>query len=234
MNNIKDNPYEGIYYSKYIVVMLSGGLDSTYTAYKMLRDTKDDTLLHIHHCEQRKGNVGDQWRMETIQVPKIIAWLRKEFPKRNIQVSTSRFEYRNSYWSGWDITHFTIFSIDVAKSIYAQNIGAEISIALGIEKNLTRDDGLSYRMDEYMEVFKAMTSRMNTKPEFIKPIVHMDRFDIIADIPPELRELTWSCRSPQRAGATYIKCGRCHACKEIAVVEGRLDKRHLKCMAGGI
>lgn len=214
--------------------MLSGGLDSTYAAYKMLRDTDKDVVVHLHHCEQRKGNAGDQWRMETKQVPKIISWLRGHFPDRQIQVSTSKFEYRNVYWPGWDTTHFTIFSLDIAKSIYAKDIGAEIDIVLGIEKNLTRDGLLTNRVNEYMAVFDVITERMMTKPKLIKPIVHMTKKDIIADIPRDLRDLTWSCRSPQRAGTEYITCGRCHACQELAVAEGRLTIDHLNCMAGGV
>lgn len=227
------NQVYNIVYHDYTIVMLSGGLDSTYAAYKLLKTT--DSIIHLHHCEQIKGGLNNsQWKVETIQIPKIVEWLRNEFPDRQIQFTTSKFEYQNPYWNGWDISHFTIFSIDVARSIYMRDCGALIKIALGIENTVNPDELLEWRMEEMQTIFDVMTKRMNNTPQFIFPIIEDTKLDILNKMPQELIDLTWSCRSPQKVGDTYIKCGICPSCREIAILQGRLDKTHLKCMAGGI
>jgi len=219
----------------YIVVMLSGGLDSTYTVYKLLKETDPSVIIHIHHCEQKKGGINnDQWKVENIRIPKIIEWFRNEFPNRQIQFTSSKFEYHNPYWNGWDLTHFTIFSVDIARAIYIKDAGARIKICLGIEKTINPDELLEWRMKELDGVFRLMTKRMDNKPEFIYPIIDITKQDILKDIPHDLLNLTWSCRSPQQVGDDFIKCGICPSCREIAIIQGRLDKTHLKVMAGGI
>ena len=218
-------------YIDYTVIMLSGGLDSTYLLFQQLRDTT--SIIHIHHVQVRKcGGTQNQWRAENYTIPKIIKWMKNNFPNKRIEFTTSRFEYFNQYWPGWDTTYYTIIALEVAKSIYAQNIYSNIKIALGIEKNITRDPLLGQRVNEYMEVFNAITSRMVNKPQFIKPIVHLTKMDFIKDMPKELKNLTWSCRVPQKVGGEFIPCGRCHSCLELAFAEGRIDS--VEMTPGGI
>jgi 7-cyano-7-deazaguanine synthase in queuosine biosynthesis len=57
---------------------------------------------------------------------------------------------------------------------------------------------------------------------------------MLSILPKELIDLTWSCRAPQKIGNEYVKCGLCPSCREVAIVQGRLEKSHFKCMSGGI
>ncbi len=68
-----------------------------------------------------------------------------------------------------------------------------------------------------------MTEDIPNKPKFIKPIVHMTKQEILEDIPVELKNLTWSCRLPQKIGGEFIPCGQCHTCIDLGVSTGSLS-----------
>jgi 7-cyano-7-deazaguanine synthase in queuosine biosynthesis len=43
-------------------------------------------------------------------------------------------------------------------------------------------------------------------------VYHATKRELAASLPPELVELTWSCRRPVRRGGDWVPCGACKAC----------------------
>ncbi|MEE8476887.1 MAG: hypothetical protein V3S19_00875, partial [Gemmatimonadales bacterium] len=70
-----------------ILVMFSGGIESTYLLYHYLRNTSHP--VHAHHISIRYPH-QQRWRAEDPASEKIVAWCKEN--ARDFEYSTSRFE----------------------------------------------------------------------------------------------------------------------------------------------
>jgi 7-cyano-7-deazaguanine synthase in queuosine biosynthesis len=51
-----------------------------------------------------------------------------------------------------------------------------------------------------------------------------NKLQVYCSIPPELAELTWSCRTPLYSGGKPLPCGKCHACESRSGIMQKLKK----------
>lgn len=192
-----------------ILLMLSGGVDSTWLLHHYLRDT--DHRVHAHHISIRYAH-QERWRAEDPACERIVAWCRDRF--RDFEHSTSRFDL-DFHRIGWD----SDLQLLVASKV-ALNLGpGPITLALGwctddLERprvQARQERGTTPRI---WEALCESAGRPRLNRTIAMPIVErgLGKADLVAALPAELMELTWSCRKPVFVHGTPRPCGECHAC----------------------
>jgi 7-cyano-7-deazaguanine synthase in queuosine biosynthesis len=204
-----------------ILLMLSGGIDSTYLLYDYLQATRH--RIHAHHISIRYPH-QQRWRAEDPASERVVAWFRRNL--REFEYTTSRFDL-DFHRIGWD----SDLQLLVASKV-ALNLGAHrIRLALGwcaddLERRPVRERLELGITAEIWRSLRRSTGRTNLDEAIAMPIIeqHLRKVDLISRLPRELFLLTWSCRSPSFLDGTPHPCGRCHAC------QSRLD--HAGATAG--
>lgn len=191
-----------------VLVMLSGGLDSTATLWKLLSETGEP--LRVHHI--RMDNREARADAEQAAVERIVAYCRER---------CRPFRYSES---GLELTQLEAIPIDYLSIAYvacqvAIDTPACDRIAVG---TLARDTDEANRSARQRRVFDAMyecyRARKLGEPEvqWIYPVHGLSKAEVAALLPPALLELTWSCRTPLRTPSGFRPCGRCKACRARA------------------
>ena len=193
------------------IVMISAGLDSTYMAWRMIRDGL--TGLHLHHISIRNSSEG-LWVEQDSRMPKILNYFR------NIN---SDFEYSESVFEfcGWDVVGYDTDIQALFGQKIAQNFSEKyrVELYIGLHAGSLRDYNVIERRSRNVNanIWKALVQSAINR-ENIDEVVHYplvednkDKYDMIKEIPKELLDLTWSCRRPNKGNS----CNRCKTCREI-------------------
>lgn len=185
------------------MVLVSGGLDSVALLSAVLNYTKHE--VHAHFVELH--NPENRAAAEKIAVHKCIDYLSRHC--RPFAFSTSRLEQM------------------VGEKDF---IGPDASVAMfmAAQANLARGavfdaiwtghmHGPVYEYDGAAAILNACHASQRSCPYWLVPFLNFRKFDLYASIPPELAELTWTCRSPiyDSSGQPH-KCGNCHGCESRA------------------
>ena len=192
-----------------ILLMLSGGIDSTYLLYHYLRDTEH--RVHAHHISIRYPH-QQRWRAEDPACEKIVEWCRANL--REFEYSTSRFDL-DFHRIGWD----SDLQLLVASKV-ALNLGdGPIVLALGwcvddLERPRVRR---RQELGVTPEIWRALcrsTGHPHSSSKLSFPLIEagITKTDILRMMPVELLRLTRSCRSPRFEDGECRPCGSCHAC----------------------
>ena len=190
--------------------MFSGGLDSTAMLVKLLTQSKDELRVHHIRMVNREGRAD----AEQAAAEAIVAWCASRY---------RRFRYSES---GLDFASLEAIPIDYLSIAY---VACQVAIdtpgcnriAVG---SLSRDTDIVNRSARQRQVFDAMyacyRARKLGEPsvEWIYPVYDCDKPDIAAILPPEIRGLTWSCRTPLAEGGRYRPCGACKACRARSTI----------------
>jgi len=204
-----------------ILLMLSGGVDSTYLLYHYLRDTEHP--VHAHHISMRYPH-QQRWRVEDPACEKIVDWCRENL--REFEYSTSRFDL-DFHRIGWD----SDLQLLVASKV-ALNLGPHpIHVALGwcmddLERARVRERREAGVTQEIWRTLCRSTDRLNLSPRLFFPLIEsgLTKADIHGLMPGELGRLTWSCRSPGFEDGGPRPCGACHACRRRWLARWRAEK----------
>ena len=87
-----------------------------------------------------------------------------------------------------------------------------VSVAVGATKTDFDLGDVQTRIKQSHEILKAChTNTIREQVPIIYPVKHLTKQEIWNELPEELRELTWSCRTPKGLRA----CGTCKTCKQI-------------------
>jgi len=192
------------------ILMFSGGLDSTYLAWRLLNNNDDPDGVHIHYVSIR-NDCEPLWKKEDIITEKIITYFRVNNFK--FQYSTSKFEFFGQPSIGFD----SDFILVVAQKLCMNAYGNKIDVLFGWNPyDLTRAD-IANRSERHVtqNIWKALVEsthnrdRINKELQFPLLDWNITKDMMIKEMPKELSALTWSCR--QRID---IPCGSCHACVE--------------------
>ena len=193
-----------------ILVMLSGGLDSTGVLYKLLTETEEK--IHVHHISIR--NKEKRWRPELRAANNVVGYCNKNI--RPVSFSTNVFEFMqfNNFFA-WDNDVVRFVAAQVAKN--DKNIH---SVALG---KCAHDDDPSFKL-------RAIQSRALwhacffditwQTPQIIRPVEDMRKKEIAEMLPERLYNFTWSCRTPIFRGVendqgVWDRCNGCKTCKQL-------------------
>jgi 7-cyano-7-deazaguanine synthase in queuosine biosynthesis len=195
------------------IVMLSGGVDSVGTLYKLLTQTED--LIVAHHIDfiNREG----RYNVERQVVPSIVGYLQQKV--RDFEYTASAFAIPYPYF-GWDIINAMYIGGIVAKN-YVKD-GRIVRLCIGDNKDdfAPRQYNGKSLVAQMMGLISGLDDprvEVQTPPVIINPVVNMTKKEIIEMLPPELYDMTWSCRTPtfstDRTQAST--CGECITCADL-------------------
>lgn len=181
--------------------MFSGGLDSTAMLWNYV---KGESELHVHHLYL--VNKENRARAEDRAVKDIVDYMRSI---RDFGFSESYHEYpcynNNFIWDS-DIFSFMAGSICLGmKTIREVAVGMTASDMNG---------RLSARVERANKIFDAFGSGAKK----VYPLMEMTKKQVWEMLPSELREMSWSCRTPLYEGEDIRRCGRCRTCRELNVI----------------
>lgn len=184
------------------LVMFSGGLDSTAALVKTLNDGLSEHV-HVHHLIL--DNVENRAKVESESVKLCLDWCRKNCKKQfSYSESLHSYDtYNNNF--AWDIDR-----VYFEAGIICLNCPGIRRVIIGIESPDLADETFSLRHTRAIEIFRKFT---DAKLEY--PVAHLTKSDISKLILPELKQLTWSCRTPDLRGIFPQRCGKCKTCLEM-------------------
>ena len=195
------------------LVMYSGGLDSVALLANVLAET--DHHVHVHHIEI--VNRDGRSEIENIAVEKTLDYIRREY--RDFDYSSSRNEF-NIGWGGGTDLQLALFT--AGRLTTALEGMVDIVFTGHIQPPF-------WELSEGAAILNAVFIQRKQKPEWLWPLSKIDgafgmrKVHIWESIPPELAEMTWSCRRPVMVGDDIQVCNDCHACTSRANLREKLE-----------
>jgi len=188
--------------------MFSGGLDSTYLAWKFLTQNKK---IHLHHISIRNDTLFP-WEVQDKACKKIIPYFKER--GFNFEYSESVFEFFGLRSVGYDIDLQLVCAQKVAQNLRPY----KVDVCIGLTTHdINRTPTAVQKIPQIQDIWRPLLVRarvggdnINTSIQF--PLVddNITKPEMIKDMPKDLLDLTWSCRTP----ADNKPCGSCHACRE--------------------
>lgn len=180
-----------------ILVLLSGGLDSTGVLYKLIH-SKEELLVHHLYLSNKENRA----EAESIAVRDIVKYMKKI---RDFHYTESFHEYPsfngNFMWDS-DVYNFIAGTICSSAKTIKQ-------VAIGRTKS---DAGFAERAERGTKILNILSPDV----EKIYPVADMTKKEIYDMLPEDLRKLTWSCRTPICKDNDFKICHSCKTCMEIS------------------
>ena len=195
--------------------MLSGGMDSTYLAWKMVKEKTPN--LHLHHISIR-NYVDLLWEIQDSRTPLIIDYLKNIW--NDFLYSESIFDFSGFRKIGWDSDVVLLFGQKIAQNYPKQR--TKLIIGWNPSDMGRRVVAERAKRKVTSNLWEALVESANNRECIDKklhfPLIEQNitKAQMIAEMPRELLNLTWSCRRPKGENP----CGKCHACKEIKEAGG--------------
>ena len=205
---------------KRIVILFSGGLDSTYLAWRNLKDGHEVVLKTI-----KIENNENKTKMEMTAIDKIHAELYKEFS--NKVTLDKEFVKVNINTSFTCSLRFSQMPIWIFSSLFLSSDFDEIQIGY-----VMNDDAVSHIGDlkRMYSSYQPIYSRKLPKLSF--PIIKRKKYELLEELPNNYKNLVVFCETPNiNEDGTNRECGTCHSCKRYMFEEifmERFEKNHLK------
>ena len=189
--------------------MFSGGMDSTYIAWKMMKNKIGK--LHLHHASIRNDS-DPLWKQQDRAVKLILDYFRKQ--GFEFGYSESIFEF-----FGWEQVGFDSDLLLLIGQKIAQNFDGKVELFIGwnpydMERLCIADRSCrNVTNNIWLSLVESARNRKHIDKNLHFPLIedNLRKADIIEEMPKELLDLTWSCRKSK----TDTPCGSCHACIEI-------------------
>jgi 7-cyano-7-deazaguanine synthase in queuosine biosynthesis len=181
-----------------VLVMLSGGIDSTGLLWQLLNKNEK---IHVHHMNLKNRELRDA--AESIAVSNILDYCKKFV---DFTHSESTHEYPSFYNKMmWDTDIISFMS-----GMVCQLMPWIKEVAIGMTKTDFNDSSINTRVERANNVFNAMCEATKVYP--LKDMTKREVWDLM---PKELQALTWSCRTPVYGANVISVCGKCKSCKEL-------------------
>jgi len=183
------------------LLMLSGGVDSTYTLVKLLTETTDIVLAHHVHLLNREGRHDAEARA----CRAIVAWCRQAF--REFAYTETAIDHRNLHFYGFDMISVG-FEAGLIAHNYLKTHGRPIDRwMIGICKEETNN------RERWPHVVNCVAANCYPGPPpryFQLPVV--TKAEMLGYLPQPLLDRVWTCRHPVASGDAYFECGTCATC----------------------
>lgn len=193
--------------NKNVVVLFSGGLDSTYLVWKNLKDGNIVTPIYI---EVKNNEI--KVKLEEYYSKKLMELFKEEYgdkikPLKTI-MSVDLFE------SG-DYLNFKQVPIWIFGMVFI-NSGLYDEIQVGY---VIGDDAIGY-VSDIEHIYHSFNRIMSEQLPLKFPLIKILKYDIINWLPKKYIDLTYSCENPKIIkeldnGYDFELCGDCPACKKI-------------------
>ena len=214
-----------------VIVLFSGGIDSTALLYRLLSRT--EAVVHAHHVHLI--NVEGRFTCEKIAVERLVPYLRAH--TRAFEYSESTFASNALRYSGMDIiTALYCGALAAQDDLLNHRDSAgrpryQYKVAVGDNAGTYQADSWPSPMAHMIFQAASLSHPRNTQyiPQLIQPIVHLTKRQLIEELPPALLDLTWSCRRPRylKDKDQYVECAECHSCEELktlGLLKGKVFK----------
>ncbi|MCP4469658.1 MAG: hypothetical protein GY815_03045 [Gammaproteobacteria bacterium] len=199
------------------LVMLSGGVDSVYSLFKILNEMDDEILVHHMHLVNKEN----RHIIEAESCKQVMAYCRQHFG--DIPYTESTVDHSMFSVFGFDSFIVSYMAGVVARN-HAEQTGKRISRWIWgycIEEQDSSDPA-HY---EQLENICAVSSYPFEPPvrECISPI--LSKAGQADYMPEELVHASWSCRSPVWTAQGPQECGVCHTCKVMIPIRDKYPER---------
>jgi 7-cyano-7-deazaguanine synthase in queuosine biosynthesis len=185
------------------LVMFSGGLDSTAMLVKLLNETADELRVHhIRMVNRERRDLAEQRAVEAI-----VAYCRRHY--RPFRYSESGLEFDELEAIPIDYLCIAFVACQVA----IDTPGCD-RVAVGA---LAADTDIANRSARQQGVFEAMYECYRVRKlgeprvEWAFPVFGSSKAELAGALPPELLDLTWSCRRPVQGLRPCLRCKACLA-----------------------
>lgn len=187
------------------LVMLSGGIDSVAVLANVLAETEH--VVHAHHIEL--SNRENRQKAENDAVADVVEYCWDQY--RDFSFSSSKSEFRVSP-RGYDLI-ITMFHAALISIASERNVDYVMTGHFQTRK---------VRAIYGQQMLDSCFLRESAKPRWVRPLDAMEdslylKAHIVRSVPPELVDLSWSCRKPVVEGENFRPCGRCYACRNLEV-----------------
>lgn len=185
------------------LVLLSGGIDSVAVLANVLSETRH--RVHAHHIEL--ANRENRDRAENDAVADIVDFCWSHY--RDFEYSSSKSEFRVAP-RGYDliVTMFHAGMVCLASRVRPTYV-------------MTGHFHTSRLRAAYGDrMLGSCFATVPTAPRWVRPLDALPdrkttKIDIYRSVPPELADLSWSCRTPVPTDTGFVPCGKCYACKNL-------------------
>ncbi|MDD2838811.1 hypothetical protein [Sulfuricurvum sp.] len=206
---------------KTILLMLSGGVDSCYMLYYYL--TQTDYPVHAHHISLRYPS-EPRWEEEDRASRRIVEYCRHI---RSFDYTESRCDIGFKHYAGRDSDTQLLMAAKVAP-----NLKGEIHLAIGWEKSDFELEVNRQRAKNKVteKLWNALCESIDyplgehISRTILFPLIEMNisKGEMIAALPDELVEMTWSCRRPKKDESGLSQpCGECKPCQTLQTYRGK-------------
>lgn len=190
-----------------ILVPLSGGVDSAYAAWRVLKDGHKALLFHVNlHNREGRGKVEKQ------ATDRICRWLVSKGLNR-FDLVDATFDYGTMPRIVYDVELVGFMSGMVLSSRAAKDCNTVV-VASNTDdptvRNRTSRRGVNRKM-----LCEQMAGRELNWWWLLRA---MSKAQVVAATPPGLLELCWWCRTPRDAKP----CHRCPSCKQVDAARERI------------
>jgi len=191
------------------LLMFSGGIDSTYLAWKLLNENTDS--VHLHHVSIR-NDVDRMWKQQDKSVASIIEYFKDQ--GFEFGYSESAFEFYGQEKIGFDTDLLMLVGQKVAQNF--GSIRIEFLLGLNILDLQSPPVAARIRRNVYNNLWSAVVATAPNRAVIDKnvyfPLIdeNVSKEQMMQDMPQPLLNMTWSCRKPKNG----VPCGKCRSCQE--------------------
>ena len=189
------------------LIMLSGGVDSTYLLAKFLKETDDEVIAHHIHLL----NVEGRHIAEGRHCRAIVGYCQQHY--RPFRYTESAIDHRGLAFFGFDIVTVGFEAGIVAHGYFLEN---KRFVTRWLAGHCAEEGSNPERLPHVLACVAA-NCFPGEPPEFYhhKTIRKADEYRYLD---PELRRLVWTCRTPTKQEATFTECGVCKTCQLMSEV----------------
>jgi len=204
-----------------VLVMLSGGLDSTAMLYRMLSETHKHERLHVLFLELAGWESGTKGVAERQAVQNILSYLQRDF-KFDKSID---FHFYNSFALD-QMLYYTAAALTAKsmKNVHSVAIGRTKEDVGFFNKTIERRSVIETAENIFHNIVKGSSVMSFTKGkkdrniELIFPVEDFTKKELFYLLPPPLKNSFCSCRKPD---INFQPCGKCSKCKSIEKLKNK-------------
>ena len=188
---------------KSVVILWSGGLDSTYLIVDYL-----EKGYKVEACYIEMKNNEFQNKLQLLAIESMLPYFEKWYPCQfHYSFLTSILINVPNYGT----KSFEQVPIIFMSAIYAFGQNTD-EVAIGYTMN---DDAISY-LPELNNLWNSLMEFCYIKPKLKFPLIKKNKQWIYASLPEELKDKIWYCEKPSSLNEP---CGSCSSCKRMEGLE---------------
>lgn len=185
--------------------MFSGGLDSLACLYLLLiRDEYKDYEIIVYHVNLI--NLENRTLAESIASNNIVEYFKTNNYRKFIYLES--VHQSHAFTNGnfpWDTDVYNF----IAGSVCYTCPSIEKVVIGRTKTDDLESQGLSNRIDRANTIFNSLKQDNQNKLYLVNEYTKLELYKLL---PEDLRELSWSCRTPSYKEGKPIKCKRCKNC----------------------